>query len=187
MQAVVAKERRLKNIAATEIPLQMEHFPDGSKLELPVYSYSTNRDSIIIVNDFRPVVKPTLTISRPYGYLIPKSHQDLIDWALRHGFEIKPFKKDKNTRLEQLIIIKIDSIDFERDTIAIPQIEVRKIEPKTINIEEYIFIPTYQLKGNMLITAIEPQSELGLATYGQFAYLMKANSTYPVIRVRSNR
>jgi len=187
MQAVVAKERRLKNIAATEIPLQMEHFPDGSKLELPVYSYSTNRDSIIIVNDFRPVVKPTLTISRPYGYLIPKSHQDLIDWALRHGFEIKPFKKDKNTRLEQLIIIKIDSIDFERDTIAIPQIEVRKIEQKTIDLEEYIFIPTYQLKGNMFITAIEPQSELGLATYSQFAYLMKANSTYPVIRVRSNR
>ncbi len=39
----------------------------------------------------------------------------------------------------------------------------------------------------MLITAIEPQSELGLATYSQFAYLMKAQSIYPVIRVRSNR
>ena len=187
MKALVAKERRIENIAVSELPLQMEHFPDGTRLELPVYSYASNRDSVIVVNDFRPVVKPTMTISRPCGYLFPKSHQDLIDWAFRHGLKVKPLKKDKNIMFEQLIINKIGSIDFERDTIAIPQVSVQKIEPKSINLEEYIFIPTSQLKGNMLITAIEPQSELGLATYSQFAYLMKAQSIYPVIRVRSSR
>lgn len=72
------------------------------------------------------VVKPTMTISRPCGYLFPKSHQDLIDWAFRHGLKVKPLKKDKNIMFEQLIINKIGSIDFERDTIAIRRLVCRR-------------------------------------------------------------
>jgi len=187
MKAIIAKEREPQNIAVENVPLQMEHVSNGSKLELPVYSYSTRRDSIIIVNDFRPVVKPTLTINRPTGYLIPKSHKDLIDWAGRQGFEVKPIEKMKNNTYEQLYLSKVDSIDFERDIIAFPIIEAKSISAASINPEEYIFLPTAQLKGNMLIIALEPQSELGLATYPQFNYLMKAQSTYPVIRVKANK
>ncbi len=186
MRSIISTERKLANMSLSEVPLLMEHVTDGSKLNLPVFSYKTHKDSIIVVNDFRPVVKPTLTTRRASGYLIPKSHQDLIDWSFRLGFEIKPFSLDQDVRLEQLIITRIDSIDFERDIIAFPQVEEKTIDPKTINPEEYIYIPTSQLKGNMLIIAIEPQSELGLATYSRFSYLMKARSTYPIIRVRIN-
>jgi hypothetical protein len=186
-------ERERENLITgndnVDVPLQMEHVTNGSKLNLNVLSLKTNNDSVIIVNDFRPVVKPTLTIKKPYGYLIPKSQQELIEWINRQGFKTIPLKNTEKYIFEQITISQIDSLDFERDMIALPKVESKEIEfqkNKGISLDEYVFIPTAQLKGNMLIIGLEPQSELGLATYSQFAFLMKEHSLYPVIRVRNS-
>ncbi|HRR49794.1 MAG TPA: hypothetical protein P5293_07580, partial [Bacteroidales bacterium] len=146
----------------------------------------TGRDSIVIVNDFRPKVVPTLTIQRPSGYLFPKSDLKLIDWIIRQGYEITPFSV-KNPIMEELYIKSIDSIDFERDIIAAANVEEKEIQKSSINIDDYIYVSTKQLKGHLLIIGVEPQSELGIATYPQFSYLMKAESIYPVIRIREKQ
>ena len=79
--------------------------------------------------------------------------------------------------------MSVDSTDFEGDNIPFPQISSSPVEAG-IQINNYLYVPTAQLKGNLLAIALEPQSELGLATYREFEFLMKRESDYPVIRVR---
>ncbi len=184
MQNIVTEERNklISPLGNEDVVLQMEHVSDGSKLKLPFYSYFSKTDSIIEVKNFRPVVKPTLSIKKPFGYLIPTSQKELINWISRQGFEIRSLTNPESCIFEKLVISRIDSIDFEGDIIACPQVTSTRVNDK-ISLENFIFVPSAQLKGNLLVIAIEPQSELGLATYKLFDFLMKEQSIYPVIRV----
>ena len=73
-------------------------------------------------------------------------------------------------------------MDFERDTIVNPIVEV-KVIPNGLTEDDYIFIPTNQLKNNLIIIALEPKSMLGLVTYKKFEYLLKQGENYPILRV----
>ena len=185
MKKIVREERKklMSPPANEDVALQMEHVADGSILRLPVYSYYSKSDSIIEFKNFRPVVKSTLSVKKPFGYLIPSSNKELVSWARRLGFETIPLMNPEKFVFEKLAISAVDSIDFEGDIIPFPQVITTAISDN-ISPENFVFIPAAQLKGNLLVIALEPQSELGLATYKQFGYLMKAQTIYPVIRVR---
>jgi hypothetical protein len=184
IKKIVHKERSklMKGNDIREVALQMEHIANGQNLQLPVFAYHSKSDSIIIVNDFRPVVKPTLSIKKPIGYLIPKTQTEIVNWAQQHHFTMIDLINPQEYYLEKLFISSVDSIDFEGDITAFPEVITSRIESK-LNPDDYIFIPTAQMKGNMLIIALEPQSELGLATYKKFDFLMKEETMFPVIRV----
>ena len=182
----IVKEERSRLLSPKEgekVALQMDHFSDGSTLELPVLSYKTGKDSVVIVKNFRPVVKTTLSVEKPVGYLIPVSNTLLVDWINRQGLAVSVISNDKEYRFEKIRIVSVDSTDFEGDIIPFPQISSSPVEAG-IQINNYLYVPTAQLKGNLLVIALEPQSELGLATYREFEFLMKRESDYPVIRVR---
>lgn len=185
MQKIVARER--KNLISApvneDVAIQMEHVADGSSLKMRVYSYFSKRDSTIEFKNFRPVVKPVLSVKKPFGYLIPSSQKELVNWAKRVGFEFATLSNSKNLIFEKLAISAIDSIDFEGDIIASPKITAAVIS-EGLSLEHFVFIPTAQLKGTLLVLALEPQSQLGLITYSLFEHLMKAQTTYPVIRVK---
>ena len=85
-------------------------------------------------------------------------------------------------KIEQYTIIRMDSMDFERDIIINPIVEVKSFNGK-ISASDYLYIPTAQLKGNMIVLALEPKSELGLVTYKQYAHLLKVGEVFPVLRV----
>lgn len=181
---IVKREREnlIDNNLPRNVAIQLDHFPNGSKLELPLVSYSTGKDTMVVVDDFRPVVKSLFDVERPKGYLIPKSNKDLVEWADRHSLKYFDYKKSNEDKIEQYYISKIDSIDFERDTIAIPIVETKEIS-NNLPEDNYIFIPTTQLKNNLIVIALEPKSELGLATYKKFEYLLKKGKDFPILRV----
>ena len=85
-------------------------------------------------------------------------------------------------KIEQYFISEIDSIDFERDIIVNPVIELRDVQGKT-NLQDYYFISTNQLKSNLIVIALEPKSELGLVTYKNYEHLLKVGEYFPVLRV----
>jgi hypothetical protein len=164
------------------VAIQMEHVSNGEKLVVPLRSIYSNSDSLITVTDFRPVVKSIYNVKRPIGYLIPKNLTELYDWALRQNLVISDFDISQDLIIQKYFISKIDSIDFEADTVVNPVVELSdtktKIEPSA-----YYFIRTNQLKNNLIVTALEPKSILGLVTYKQYAHLLKAGEFYPVLRV----
>lgn len=164
------------------VAIQMEHVGNGNKLTVPLRSIYTDTDSLITVTDFRPVVKSIYDVERPIGYLIPKNLTELYDWALRQNLIISPFKFTADQSTQEYYVSEIDSIDFEGDIVVNPVVELREVK---INPDDYYFIPTNQLKNNMIVTALEPKSILGLVTYKQYAHLLKAGEYFPVLRVVS--
>jgi hypothetical protein len=184
IKSLVANERE-KLITGTsnqEESIQSEHVGNGQKLNIPLLSYYSGTDTVITVNDYRPVVKSLYDVKRPAGYLIPSHLTDLVEWAGRQSLKITPFRKIGDCEIEEYFVYSIDSIDFEGDIIANPNVSVEKIHDKISTID-YYFIPTAQLKGNLIILALEPKSMLGLATYKNYAHLLKRGEAFPILRV----
>lgn len=184
---LVANERKklINNELSNKVAIQLDHFPDGSKLEIPLLSYFSNKDTVITVNNYRPFVKATLEVDRPKGYLVPKSLKEITDWAERQSLTYHDYKKMKGDKIEQYKITGIDSIDFEGDMTINPVVEIKEVPDKLIE-QDYIFIPTKQLKNNMIVIALEPKSELGFATYKKYEHLIKKGEIYPILRVVNN-
>jgi hypothetical protein len=178
---LVTKERK-KLIAGNSgrtISIQSEHTANGQKLELPLFSYFSGNDTMVTVNDYRPVVKSTYNVKIPAGYLVPK---ELAPWVNRHSFIHSVFPGMENLRIEQYFINGIDSIDFEGDMTVYPSVTI--MEPKdNIVFDDYIYLPAAQLNGKKIILALEPKSVLGLVTYKYYDNLLKFGEAYPVLRV----
>jgi len=175
------RQKLMDNELAANVAIQMEHVKNGSTLEYPVHSTITGNDSVFIVNDYRPVVKSIYNVAKPVGYLVPKNNSELVSWINRMGFETRNLASLTNFKIEQYQVNAIDSMDFEGDMIVNPDIQSTLIT--SVKVNDYLFIPVDQLKGVMLITALEPKSELGLVTYPLFSHLLKAGENFPVLRV----
>lgn len=164
------------------VAIQCGHFHAGERLELPLYSYSSGNDTLVEAAEFRSEVRSLADAEKPAGYLIPRNMPELMDWVARHDFFNGILKPETDFEIRQYYISKIDSIDFEGDTVVNPTVEERIVEEK-IDTGEYVFVPTDQLKGNLLVIALEPKSMLGLVTYRDYAHILKAGEAYPILRV----
>lgn len=164
------------------VPVQMEHTGQGEPMQLPVYATFSRSDSLITVDDYRPVVKALTTVSKPLGYLIPVRNVALTDWVSRSNITTGKIDLNGPYLIEQYFIRQIDSIDFEGDIIIDPIVEAHPCEEALIA-EDFIYVPSAQLKGNLIVEALEPRSMLGLSTYPAFKELAKAGEEYPILRV----
>ena len=184
IKKMVAASRKalISGKSNAEVSIQSDHAGNGQKLTLQLFSYSTLKDTTVIVSDYRPVVKSVYDVTKPAGYLIPKANKELVEWVGKHDFVTADFNSKMAHKIEQYFIRGIDSIDFERDIIVNPTIETTNFSGE-IDASGYIYIPTNQLKGNLIVLALEPKSMLGLVTYSQFAHLLKSGEVFPVLRV----
>ncbi|PKP53886.1 MAG: hypothetical protein CVT92_01600 [Bacteroidetes bacterium HGW-Bacteroidetes-1] len=184
IKKTVQKERNrlISEEAGKPVSIQAKHVANRKKLLLPLFSYATQSDTIVIVNDYRPVVKTITDVSKPLGYLIPKNQPELLSWAERHALSTRTLVLNKTIDIGEYFVNTIDSIDFEGDTVIDPVVVFSSLH-KAVNTDDYVFIPTNQLKGNMIVIALEPKSMLGLVTYSTFKDLLKTGEAYPVLRV----
>lgn len=184
IKTLVQNERSklIDNTVSDKVGIQLNHVADGSKLELPLLSYFSNKDTVVIVNDYRPIVKSIYDVVRPKGYLVPKNLKEIVDWVNGQELSFLDYKKSDDDKIEQYYIAGIDSLDFERDIIVNPIVEVKELD-NNIKYDDYIFISVNQLRNNMIVIALEPKSELGLVTYKQFEHLLKKGENFPILRV----
>ncbi len=165
-----------------EISIQSEHVANGQLLKIPLFSYFSGKDSVVTVKDYRPVVKSLYDIRKPLGYLIPKDCTILVEWAGRHALKLVPLKNISGYQIGQYAITALDSLDFEGDRTVNPQVVLNVLKELPAG-PGFIFIPTSQMKGDLLVLALEPKSTLGLITYEKYAPLLKIGQPYPVLRV----
>lgn len=195
IRKLVGEERKklLRPGEEEKVSIQCEHASDGTVLELPLFSYATGRDTVVEVKEYRPVVKSLHEVEKPLGYLVPKDCTILADWVTRHGFQTEKLPVNVINAVSQYRVTAIDSIDFEGDIVVNPVVksEDMKSIPETekaaitkrLTEEDYLFLPAAQPKGNLLILALEPKSELGLVTYPAFAHLLNPGEPFVVLRV----
>lgn len=184
IQNLISKERKklIQNKISDKVAIQLEHFSDGTKLRLQLLSYTTNQDTFVMVDDFRSRVRSNFSVKYPRGYLIPKDILELKQWMDNHGLTYFEAEKEKFRKIKEYFIDSLGTIDFERDTIINPYISVKKVIDK-VELKNYYFLPVEQIKNNLIVTALEPKSMLGLATYKQFEHLLQPNRKYPILRV----
>lgn len=184
LKQLIAAERSalINNTVSPKVAIQLDHFPDGTKLELPLLSYYTGRDTVITVTNYRPLVKAIHEVSRPAGYLIPSRLTEITEWADRHQIKYTPYTKQSGDKYEHYFISSIDSIDFEGDIIVNPDVKAHDLGTNLPQ-DTYLFIPVNQLKNNTIVIALEPKSELGLVTYPGFKHLLQKDGFYPIIRL----
>lgn len=176
------RNKLLKGKANEPIAIQLAHANDGSTLRMPLLSYRSGKDSIFTIVDYRPIVKSLFDVSKPIGYLIPVTLTDIVSWAQRHNLKTEPFRNAPKYKIENYFIASVDSIDFEGENVVNPNVELKECSNKISN-TDYIFIPTNQLKGNLIVTALEPKSILGLVTYKIYSNLLRPKEYFPILRV----
>lgn len=179
---VKTEREKLINGSPEKVAIQMKHESDGSKLEMTLLSTITEKDTVITVSNYCPVVKSLFDVEKPFGYLIPSGETQLLDWANRHQFQISKYVVGNNDIVEGMLITSVDSIDFEGDVVVNPIYSTWKLSLNDLK-GEYFLLPTKQLAGNVIVQALEPKSMIGLVTYKHFESLLKLGQNYPVLRV----
>ncbi|MBK9357931.1 MAG: hypothetical protein IPN08_11155 [Bacteroidales bacterium] len=182
---ITGRERQLlmSGKANPVISVQSEHIGNGQVLNLPVYSYKTGMDSMVKATDYRPVVSSLKDVVRPAGYLVPVKLYEIMEWAGRHNFEMREYLPGRADVIQEYTILKTDSIDFEGDIVLNPFVEIREY-PAVQLAGKYVFIPTAQIKGTLIVLGLEPASMLGLVTYKRYRHLLKIGEVYPILRIK---
>ncbi len=175
------RNRALHSLPGAHVDIQSVHSGTGEKLQLPVFSYATHRDTVVTVTNYRPLVTSLTTVVKPSGYLIPKNLVKVADWIVRQGLSSGWPEIGPRDLVEEYAIEKIDSTDFEGDRVVDPVVRVQPVQPDR-SWDDYIYVPVEQTKGTMIVIALEPKSMLGLVTYPLFADLLHIG-TYPILRV----
>jgi dipeptidyl aminopeptidase/acylaminoacyl peptidase len=126
--------------------------------------------------------EPTLSVERPYAYLLPASSKKVIENLQRHGLTVDELREDLDLEVE---IYKIDQISRGRtfqqhqpvELEATARKESRRIPAGTV------LISTAQPLGSLAATLLEPQSADGLTTWNFFDEDLKVGGDFPVLRL----
>lgn len=152
------------------VAIQMEYVKGEEPLHMPLKSVSTGNDTVIVVDEYYPLVEPVLEVEKPAGYLVPAEDEKLVNLMKMHNVTITGefYPEDYNiyrytnvTNPENARLVQLDDL------------------PLGIG---YYFLPINQLHSNMLVLALEPQSQIGLVNYDAFEHLTE-EPDYPILRV----
>jgi hypothetical protein len=177
-----ARQKLRSSIPGESVAIRMEHFHGGSSLSLPLTSSRTGNDTLVIVNNYHPVVSSTLNVKRPTGYLVPADDTLLVKLLEAHRVEFKKDFSTQNFRVKEYYVNRIMMSEDEELENRFPEVTINERIAGGLH-ADHLFIPINQLHSNFLVSLFEPQSMLGLAQRNGFEYLLKENEVFPVLRV----
>jgi hypothetical protein len=164
------------------VSIRMEHLPDGSILELPLLSSKTGMDTLVIVENFHPLVQSTYDISRPKAYLVPTSDSLLSRFLEMHHIDFELFHPDPAQHVSAYSLDSILTSNDEEINNHFAQVKQQSLRAEDLS-ELYYMVPTNQLHSNFLVMVFEPQSMFGLVQLEEYRHLIKAGGYYPILRI----
>ena len=182
IKSLITNERKELLYDYSPVAVQMDHFNNGSKFVLPVISVSDEKDTVIQVENYNPVVKKLLEISQPYAYLVPKACSLSVGFMNNHKI-IYHDAIPESAVIQIYHIIGTDSIDLEGEKFADPIFFLKENKNSEIDASKYYVVPLNQPKRKVIVLAFEPQSMLGLRNYDKFKKLLQVGVDYPIFRL----
>ncbi len=134
-----------------------------------------------IVRNWFPIVIPTLSVSRPLGYVIPAGHRDILETLLDHGIEVDTFTGDSRMVVEAYLAGEV--LPSKYDYLPPEKIEVEKKSLQTIIKEGDFYVSCSQAAANLIPCLLEPQSQYGLIRYWKYKIVPKKGDFFPFYRV----
>lgn len=181
-----ARQKLIKASDEDSIILRMDHFKSLNHLNYRLLSITTNRDTVINVENYYSEVTPLLSVHKPLGYLVPKSDSLLISFMKKNNFKYFTFKNNKKYLINQFYVCDIQTDTIEEQAVNTPSLKTVKSNLLIIE-SDYYFIPINQIKSSKISLAFEPLSMHGLINHQKFKYLLSRNNNYPILRVENTK
>ena len=133
-----------------------------------------------VVKNWFPNVEPTLSVTRPRGYVIRGDRLDIVETLLALNVEVGTFADAGLVDAEAYEVTAIvpskldyvapDKIDVAAKTIKVP---VRKGD---------FYVDCVQPAANLVPALLEPQSEFGFIRYWKFKLVPEAGGVFEILR-----
>jgi hypothetical protein len=174
---------RLHHASSGElVVIRKDHFQGQEPLFLNMVSSVTGSDTLVIIDDYRPVVRPILEIPRPEAYLIPKNDTMLMAFLDLHKLQYHEQFNLKDKNVFAWYVYSVSENIVEELPTLLPEVRRQEVESKNFS-RDYVMIPTNQLHSNFMVLLFEPRSMLGLPQRPGFEYLLELRREYPILRV----
>ena len=127
--------------------------------------------------------EPTLSVRRPWAYLVPGRFSDAIQNLKRHGISLDELREDIELDVETYRIDSVDRAERVFEKHALVRVEATPL-PGTVRVPAgTIVVRTAQPLGSLIVTLMEPEAEDGLTTWNFFDDGLGAGERFPVLRV----
>ncbi len=133
------------------------------------------------IENWFPLVEPTLSVARPLGYIVPAVHRDVIETLVKHGLELRMFTADVPVEAEAYQIT--DIVPAEYDYLAPQRIEVERTAIRAVVKRGDIYVSCAQPAANLIPCLLEPQSQYGLIRYWSYRLVPEKGDVFPLLRV----
>ena len=132
-----------------------------------------------LVADF----KPTLSVPRPFAYVIPRTQTEVIQNLQRHGLKVEELRETLEVDAE---IYRIDAVtraerEYQKHR-AVAAEATRRTEPCTLEAGSFI-VRTGQKRGSLAVFLLEPQASDSLTTWNFFDAGLEVGADFPVLRI----
>ncbi|MCX8057547.1 MAG: DUF2817 domain-containing protein [Ignavibacteria bacterium] len=181
IKELITTERKNLIYDYSPIIVQMDHFKDGSKFNLPVTNAQNEIDTTIQIDNYNPQVKKILEVPQPDAYLVPKACSLSVEFLNNHKIDYNDNLPELGT-LQIYQIESIDTIEIEGEKFGNPNVIITEKKISEIDREKYYIVPLNQVKRKVISLAFEPQSMFGLRNYDKYKKLLQVGTAYPIFR-----
>ncbi|MHC4407195.1 MAG: M14 family metallopeptidase, partial [Planctomycetota bacterium] len=131
---------------------------------------------------YNDLSKPTLSVPRPFGYVVPKRLTEVHKRLQTHGIAVKASKQDLEIEVEVYRVddLKRDQRKYEGHQLVTLEVTPR-VENRTIKAGTPI-VRTGQPLGTLAAYLLEPQSEDGFCTWNFLDDELAVGKDIPVLR-----
>lgn len=166
-----------------DVFLVMDYVPDPERptVTVGVVDVDTGEEGTLVIENFHPMVVPTLSVKRPLGYAIPSSQTEVLAVLERHGIEVVPLEAPMRARGESYRIDGVvETVKEDKPFLAV-EVLVRDAELQIPT--NYLVVWCQGIQSNLIVSLLEPQSQWGLAPLPEFRDLLEVGSEYPILRI----
>jgi hypothetical protein len=176
-----AREKLFKKDYNQFVSVRMEHYGDSKDLPLKLKKVTGNIDTVISVNNFHPIIKSLLKIKKPFGYLFRDDNAIIKSFLTKHSIAFDKYVYDNKHKIFSYKILKMKEAENEELRNFYP--EIKKIKKVLDPNHSYFIVPIKQLASNLLVSAFEPQSMLGLIQYEEYRQELIIKSEFQIFRL----
>lgn len=191
-RAIRAADRFNREGGTREIALRTRAIAFPNKVEVLGYEEYNDRGERIevtdqertyeveLINDFQA----TLSIERPWGYLIPPTLGHVVTHLRRHGIELREVRErmDLDAQVYRLDRIRRADREFQGHRMLDIADVTRRLQGVTIE-PGWVLVPTDQDLGNLAAYMLEPQATDGLASWNFLDDHLAEGQDFPILRV----
>ena len=129
--------------------------------------------------------EPTLSVRRPYAYILPHGLESIVEKLRQHGIHVEPFEGEGLVEVYTIEKINRRERAFQGHKNVLLDTHSDLLRQQFM--EGSWIVRTAQPLGTLAVYLLEPESEDGLAAWNFFDEHLSPGSVFPVLRVRSAR